>query len=193
MAAAMRNVMAVRGANVIVLSLLLLTPNATGTRSAAGFILSRGKAGPVNTGMTIDELLGSVGRNNTKLVDEQSEGMFSPAIEVYLGQAQRTKASLVAEIVPQGAAFVVGQITVFDPRFRTVKGIGVGSTLGEIRRNYRVNWIGFGEGPLFARVDQIGMSFALDYAKPPAKWYKTHDQNLIPDRAKVEWILLASK
>jgi hypothetical protein len=69
----------------------------------------------------------------------------------------------------------------------------IGSTLGEIRQSYNVDWIAFGEGPLFARVDQIGMSFALDYKNPPAEWRKTNDQKLIPDSARVVFIFLASR
>ncbi len=92
----------------------------------------------------------------------------------------------------QYPTFLVGRITVYDSRFKTDKGVGVGSTLGEIRRNYKVDWIGFGEGPLFARVEQIGMSFALDYSKPPREWYETHNPTLIPDSAKVVSILLAN-
>jgi len=95
----------------------------------------------------------------------------------------------VAEVVCRSGTFV-GRITVYDPRFKTRKGIGVGSTLGQIRRSYRVDWIGFGEGPLFAHVQQLGLSFALD-ARPPAKWYETRDPNLISDSSKVVFILLA--
>jgi hypothetical protein len=165
-----------------------------------GLELSKGKAGPVEIGMSIDDLYQSVGKNITKLNDTYSEGFFSPVIEVYTGQGDREKPALVAEVVgacrASGerpsvmATFVVGRISVKDSRFKTNLGIGVGSTLGEIRRWYRVDWITFGEGPLVARVDQIGMSFALDYANPPEAWYTTHDAALIPDSARIVSILI---
>ena len=65
------------------------------------------------------------------------------------------------------------------------------SALAEIRRNYKVDWISFGEGPLIARVERIGMSCALDYSNPPREWYRNQDQTLIPGSAKVVFILLA--
>ncbi len=184
--------MRVRGADAFALFLLFMLWNVSVRSGEKEFGLSRGKAGLIKAGTTIDELYARVGRNNTRLVDRYSEGFFSPAIEIYLTQSGTTKPSLVAEIVGQYPTFLVGRITVYDSRFKTDKGVGVGSTLGEIRRNYKVDWIGFGEGPLFARVEQIGMSFALDYSKPPREWYETHNPTLIPDSAKVVSILLAN-
>lgn len=176
-------------ANAVLLFLLFLLWNAPARSGVKEFVLSRGKAGPIETGMTVDQVLASVGRSNARLVDRQLEGSFSPALEIYLTKNERTKPSLVAEIVGHDR---IGRIYVYDSRFKTEKDIAVGSTLGEIRRKYRVDWIGFGEGPLCARVEQTAMTFALDYSKPPREWYKTHNPALIPDGAKVVSILLVS-
>lgn len=126
-------------------------------------------------------------------MDRYLEGFFTPAIEIYLTRNRKLRPSLLAEIVGERSTFVVGRITVYDSRFKTDKGIGVGSTLGEIRRDYKVDSIGFGEGPLFAHVEQFGMSFALDYARPPREWYSTHNPKLIPDTARVVSILLTAE
>jgi hypothetical protein len=141
--------------------------------------------------MSIDELYQSVGKENTKLVDKYSEGFFSPAMEIYLETNNSAKPALIAQVAMKPpSTFVVGSVSVNDPRFKTDVGVGVGSTLGEIRRSYEVDWIAFGEGPLFARVEQMGMSFALDYSAPPKEWYATRDPALIPDSARVASILL---
>lgn len=151
------------------------------------FELSKGKAGAIQIGTSVDELYQKVGKENTKLVDAYSEGYFSPVIEIRLGQKDDAKPALIAQVM---ATFVIGSLTVNDPRYKTSLGIGVGSTLGEIRRWYKVDWIAFGEGPLFARVEEVGMSFALDYSTPPEQWYTTHDPALIPDSARVASVLL---
>ncbi len=70
---------------------------------------------------------------------------------------------MVAEIQGKQSEFIISRVQVYDLRFRTDKGIGVGSTLGYIRKNYKIDSIDFGEGSLYAWVKQIGMSFALDY------------------------------
>ena len=173
---------------VFVLSLLL---NNMPVRAADGeFGLAYGKAGAIHSGMTIDELYAAAGREKTTLVDKFAEGYFSPAIEVYSNVDGRRELSLNVEVVPQSGKFLAGRITVYDARFKTEAGIGVGSTLSQIRRAYKVDWITFGEGPLIARVEQIGTSFALDFTNPPSDWYTTHDQNLIPGSARVTFILV---
>ncbi len=39
--------------------------------------------------MTIDELYGKYGRENTRLIDLYPEGMFNPALAVYLDKTRR--------------------------------------------------------------------------------------------------------
>ena len=180
-----------RSVPIAVLALSLLLNNMPVGAADGAFGLSEGKAGAIHSGMTIDELYGAVGRENTRLVDKFAEGYFSPAIEVYSNVGGRAKVSLRVEVVAESAKFLAGRITVYDARFKTEAGIGVGSTLSDIRQAYKVDWITFGEGPLIARVEQIGMSFALDFTNPPNDWYKTHDQTLIPGSARVTFILLA--
>ncbi len=151
------------------------------------FLLAPGKAGPVEIGMDVDALYMRIGRDRTKLVDRFSEGYFSPVLEIYLDGSENDKPSMEAHL---GWGYSVDSIVVHDPRFKTAEGIGVGSTLGEIRKKYDVDSIGFGEGPLCAWVKKISMTFALDFYKVPPAWDKTGDPKLIPDSAKGTSILL---
>jgi len=140
--------------------------------------------------MTIDDLHAMHKPSSTRLVAYYPEGMFTPLLEVYLeGDTNKSIPSLLIEI-DKNNDWIVGNIKVNDARFRTDKGIGVGSTLGAIRKAYAVKWIGFGEGPLCANVEDIRMTFELDITNPPNEWYKTRDQRLIPDSAKVLSVIL---
>jgi hypothetical protein len=169
----------------ISLSCLALLFGATRIDAQDNHLLEKNRAGQVEIGMTIDELHTRYEPSSTKLVATYVEGMFAPVLELYAkGAAKKGRPPLVIAI-DKDREWVVGSIQVNDARFRTAKGIGVGSTLGDIRKAYAVKWIDFGEGPLYANVDEISMSFALDLAQPPSEWYKTKDQRLIPDGAKV--------
>lgn len=149
------------------------------------FLLAKHRAGSVQVGMTVDALHRKHKPQSTKLVARYPEGMFTPILEVYLeGAAAEGRPSMLIEIDKE-RDWIVRSISVTDRRFRTAKGIGVGATLGEIRRAYAVTWIAFGEGSLYANVEEVGLSFELDVTDPPREWYKTRDQRLIPDGAKV--------
>ena len=124
------------------------------------FLLTPGKAGVIEVGLAVDDLYGIVGRENTRLVDLFSEGMFQPALEVNIPGAA-TVPSLVLPVREWPCAiFSVQGIEVRDPRFRTWDGIGVGSTLGQLQRVYSAR-LGSAEVP-YAWIETLRMTFQLD-------------------------------
>jgi len=176
--------------NAVIPICLILLFGARRSFAQDEFLLAKHRAGAVVIGMTIDDLHAMHKTSSTKLVARYPEGMFTPLLEVYLeGDTNKSIPSLVIGI-DKNSDWIVGNIKVNDARFRTDKGVGVGSTLGAIRKAYAVKWIGFGEGPLCANVEDINMTFELDITNPPNEWYKTRDQRLIPDSAKVVSVIL---
>jgi hypothetical protein len=172
----------------VLLSLIILLFTSVGAQIVKGqdsFLLSKNKAGGIEIGMTIDALHTKYEPRLTKLTAQYPEGMFSPLLEIYLnGKLQNVEPSITVAIDKENA-WIVGGIRVKDKRFKTSKGIGIGSTLGEIRKTYKVSWIDFGEGSLFANVEDLGISFEIDFSKLSDEWYRTRNQSLIPDSARV--------
>lgn len=123
------------------------------------------------------------------LVDLYLEGMFSPALAIYAEKGSRDKPSLVAEIGWQNN-WVVSRLLVYDPKFKTRNGLGVGSTLAELRKTYRVKEIAQAEGDIFAVVEELKMSFSLDKQRLPKDYVKTGDPRLIPATTRVKAVLL---
>jgi hypothetical protein len=169
----------------IALSCLALFSGGVRSDAQDNYLLGKNRAGQVELGMTIDELHTRYEPSSTKLVATYSEGMFAPVLEIYPKGSTKNGGPQLVIAIDKDREWIVDSIKVNDARFRTAKGIGVGSTLGDIRNAYTVKWIDFGEGALYANVDEIGMSFELDFTQPGPEWYKTRDQRLIPDRAKV--------
>jgi len=176
--------------NTIIPFFLILLFGAGQSFAQDEFLLAKQQAGAVVIGMTIDDLHAMHKPSSTRLVADYPEGMFTPMLEVFLeGDTNKSIPSLLIGI-DKNNDWIVGSIKVNDARFRTDKGIGVGSTLGAIRKAYAVKWIDFGEGPLYANVEETDMSFELDITTPPREWDKTRDQRLIPDSAKVVSVFL---
>ena len=110
----------------------------TATAQTPQFLLAPGRAGSFEIGVPVDTVVRAWGRARVRLVDLQQEGQTTPAIEIRLADAD-TAPALVAPVREWPCAeLAVWGITVYDRRFRTQQGIGVGSTIGDLRRAYDV-------------------------------------------------------
>jgi TonB family protein len=100
------------------------------------FLIAPGRVGLLQVGMTVDKLLQLIPSAQTSLIDMRFEGHFTPAIAVRL-DALSPQPSLIAAYRQLLAGRVeewrVAAIEIMDPRFRTAEGLGVGSTIAEIR------------------------------------------------------------
>jgi hypothetical protein len=161
------------------------TLSAENLNSHNDFHLAKNTAGSMALGMAVDKLYSIYGKANIKQVDLESEGQPTPALEIYLRGDKKDKPSLVAAI----EGVIIGSAIIYNPRFRTDKGIGVGSLLGDLRKHYKVNWIGSGEGIVVARVDELGMSFVLNPDDIPKTWTASDDKSM-PNKTRIISILL---
>ena len=125
-----------------------------------------------------------------ELVDLGYEGMLSPALLLrFPGLTQRD--GVVAELVPGRGDLTVWRVEIRDPAFRTVKGIGVGSTVGELRSAYRLDSVLSGEGNVVIRVEELAASFNLAQPGPGgSELWRIRDPESVPDSVKIASVLL---
>ncbi len=110
------------------------------------FTLDTSRVGLFEVGINesdIPEIAAAYGNVTLEEVDLMLEGMSAPAVEItFPGEPS---AGIVLEIEPDGPGNVY-RIKVLSDRFRTVDGIGVSSTVADIREFFDFQEVYWGEG-----------------------------------------------
>ena len=132
---------------------------------SAQFDLGRGHAGALEVGEPIEDVYQGFGRDRIKLVARFAEGMFTPALEIALAGSAVVPALAVDVREVPCARFSVWAIEVYDRRFRTKEGLGIGSSLRDVRRSYGTQIV-VGEDKTSALAKEIGISFGISSAAP---------------------------
>ena len=84
----------------------------------------------MHVGMTVEEFYQAFDRREIKLVDLDGEGMFSPALVV----RANGRVLVTGEIDKKNGDWIIFRIAINDRRYHTVAGLGVGSTLADLKR-----------------------------------------------------------
>ena len=148
------------------------------------WLISGSRVGKAAIGMSVDALYSVYGRDNVRLVDLFGEGMFNPALQIYLPFEQGAPA-LVASIAHVCGQFRVSAVAVHSARYRTADGVGVGSTVAEVRRHYPDARASREEGPSLI-VPALKLTFALgdDAFADAARVMKVWISGPLPDSVR---------
>jgi hypothetical protein len=126
--------------------------------AADDFVLARNRVGNVIIGMPESAIYMVYPRQITKKVDLQLEGNPTPAVQVFLTR-DRQRPSLVIRL--DGPVPGVYGVEVMDSRFKTAKGVGVGSSFGQLRKTEKQLSFVSGEGVIGASAQDLSMTFSL--------------------------------
>lgn len=94
-------------------------------------------------------------------------------------------------IEPDENGSKIFRIWIYSSDFKTKSGIGVGSTLADIKLKYKIDYITTeGEGSIAVGVKGMSLGFILDNSKIPKNWWIKQDTKMIPGNIPIVEIII---
>ncbi|CAA9237760.1 MAG: hypothetical protein AVDCRST_MAG95-1295 [uncultured Adhaeribacter sp.] len=138
-------------------------PTSLAVNASAEWRIGKSRVGPIRVGMAVNTLLKTIPAEILKEVPITREGRGNRAYEIRR-QAAADQPSLLVEETCEPIC-KVWRIHVQDPAFKTKEGLGVGSTLAEVKKHYKISYLGAGETEIVAIADEAKITFLLDVSK----------------------------
>jgi hypothetical protein len=163
------------------------------TSAAAGppgqFVLASGYAGNLGVGKSVEPLYQEFGQQAVTDGEEYFSGRIYPVLRAY-DQGTGALSLTVFFAKNKEDQKIVTVIHVLDKRYKTSSGIGVGGTLGELRRA-GVGSIQYTDG-LYAITRDGKMRYELDISADaiPVAWINGGDEKSLPDNMKIKSIYI---
>lgn len=138
----------------------------------------------ISIGMTVEDFL-KVANDKYSVKKEMIslEGMESSIYNVYENE------ELIYAVELGMEEKLVWRIWLYSEKFNTEKGIGIGSSLGELRDNYTIKSYNVGEGKISVRVEEIEVSFLLDSRQVPRDWWSDMEYDNLNDNVTIDLII----
>jgi hypothetical protein len=150
----------------------------------ACFRITRSQVGAIQIGMPVATLKQVIPAGQLRETTISLEGQDYKAYEIG-GQP----ADLLVE-ERCAPACRVWRVRVQDPAYRTPEGLGVGSTLGQVKKHYAISFLGPGETGLVAVASRQKITFMLDVSHLPARKVAQLNIQNAPDSVKVQSMLV---
>ncbi|PSR52533.1 hypothetical protein AHMF7605_02825 [Adhaeribacter arboris] len=156
--------------------------------SANNWQITRRQIGPIRIGMPVNEMRKTIPTQLVKEVAITREGRGYHAYEIRHSE-KNTQAGLRVEETCEPTC-KVWRVLVQDPAYKTKEGLGIGSTLGEVKKHYKITYLGAGETEIVAVSDEAKLTFMLNVSKVPPKQVPHLNLKNTPDNTPIIGMLL---
>lgn len=156
---------------------------------AREFAVAPGQAGEVKLGMTAEGIRSAYAGSRVLTDEIYTAGVKHPVFTIYLNN--QTSPALSVNI-GNTAEKTATSIEILDGTFKTTQGIGVGSTLGDLRRRYTVANITYEDGSFWATVPDAKLRFEIKLTAEVAgtDWLNGANTAQLPDNLPIQRIIL---
>lgn len=148
-----------------------------------GLLITRSQIGDIKIGMPVAALRKVIPANRLKEVSIYKKGQGYKAYEVRTKAGDAQAALRIEEKCEPECQ--VWRIQVMDRAYRTTTGLGIGSSLGEIRKHYPISYLGTGETEIVAVSEKEKITFMLDVSHLPPREVPFLNIKNTPDSVRV--------
>jgi hypothetical protein len=163
-------------------------PAATDQPDPEKYQVKKGQVGNIKINMPVTDLINLIPSANLQPVAITREGRGYQAYEINYSGKETQPGLLVEEICEPACR--VWRIQVKGPEFKTPEGLGIGSTLGEVKKYYPITYLGAGETEIVAVARAQKITFLLNVSKIPPKEVPFLNIKNTPDEVMVMGMLV---
>lgn len=158
------------------------------------YIISNTRVGKIERGNSIHDL-DTLFPSSLVKINKIHTGYFNEEVDEYKvynteGQLQLT----ISPRVPKDTNEYINRIIIRDSLYQTAKGLGVNSTLGELRKNYLSLNYSQTSGDLLVSIRDIDASFLFNKQQLDDSWWDDEKNHLIgrliPDSIRVDAVIV---
>nr|WP_092073131.1 ankyrin repeat domain-containing protein [Dendrosporobacter quercicolus]NSL48766.1 ankyrin repeat domain-containing protein [Dendrosporobacter quercicolus DSM 1736]SDM54574.1 Ankyrin repeat-containing protein [Dendrosporobacter quercicolus] len=153
----------------------------------AEFTLAGRKAGYMQIGQPLASVYQQYSRKNATITTDHTP---YPTVKVYLDG--RATPSLIGSVSirNQGIDQIIDGIHVYDERFKTVRGIGINSTLGDLRQAGGFDDIRHIDQSLYAIAKDIAFELSISIDTLPFDWLETGQTSSLSDNITIQSVIV---
>ncbi|RDC65108.1 hypothetical protein [Adhaeribacter pallidiroseus] len=159
-----------------------------GENPGTSWQISKSQIGPIQIGMAVNAMRKRVPAEFIKEIPITREGRGNRAYEIRQSPGEQKAGLLIEETCEPTCQ--VWRVHVQNPAYKTKEGLGVGSTLGEVKKHYKISYLGAGETEIVAVSDDAKLTFMLDVSKVPAKQVPRLNLKNTPDSTPIIGMLI---
>lgn len=153
-------------------------------------LLRTGHVGRLRLNMKEAAMLAVLPAQQLRKTTRQLEGIDYPVYELRDARYPQAPPLLLEMVGDEEEGFRLWRVQVTAPQYRTAFGLGVGSTLGEVRRQFRLSTVELADAGLVAVSDQARMSWLLDEDSLPDRAAMLRNPATVPDGTRIKGVLL---
>jgi hypothetical protein len=169
---------------------ILLVSAVSGQNKVANdFLIQEGKVGKVEINMPVDKLNSIYSKDQLEIVTLKEEGTEYMVYKVFTDD--KKKASFEIETLCVDIC-MVSRITIFSEKFKTAKDISVGSTIGDLKKNYTItSVIGSESGAIIIYVEEFSqVGFVVKIPNVTSFPGQKLEKTVVPETTIIESIYM---